>query len=294
VNERGDRPTLARLQLGASLKALRTAAGLRGVQAAAAIGASHSKISRIESGRLPVRQHDVAELLSVYGITDLGERRNLLGLAEESTRPGWWDSFGDLPDRLLYYLSVEAAATMLVIYDPIAIPAILQIPAYAQAVTTPAGQPEPWRGGLRADVLARRRQLLRQPGAPQVWALIEESALHRAASGNLRLMAEQLRWLIDAAVERDVHLQIVPAHRLAVLAAAGPFEILRFPDEKLPDIVLLEHLTAIHAVDHRKHVDRYLELRDRLAVGAYTREASVKRLDEIAQSMIGQARSPDD
>ena len=67
MHQLGDGPTIARLSLGARLRALRTAAGITGGEAAAVIRSSGSKISRIESGLLPVRQRDVAQLLTLYG-----------------------------------------------------------------------------------------------------------------------------------------------------------------------------------------------------------------------------------
>src|ERR1035437_10600997 len=91
MGQLGRRPTIARLSRGARLRALRTAAGIPGGEAAAVIRSSGSKISRIESGLLPVRERDVAQLLTLYGADGQDERESLLAMARESAHPGWWE-----------------------------------------------------------------------------------------------------------------------------------------------------------------------------------------------------------
>lgn len=81
-------PTVLRIALGAQLRKLREASGLTTVQAAGAIRATHSKISRIERGRSSARQRDVADLLTLYGVTGDAERERLLALTREARCAG--------------------------------------------------------------------------------------------------------------------------------------------------------------------------------------------------------------
>jgi transcriptional regulator with XRE-family HTH domain len=83
MSQPGDGPTVARQRLGTQLRALRTAAGISGEEAAAAIRSSPAKVSRVENGLLPVRQADVQALLDLYGAAD---REEMLALA--GNRPG--------------------------------------------------------------------------------------------------------------------------------------------------------------------------------------------------------------
>jgi len=292
VDQRGDRPTVARRRLGAFLKARRVAARITGEQAAEAIRSSGSKISRIEAGRLPVRPRDVADLLTLYGVNDPAERESLLALAAESARPGWWDPFNQaLPAHLLYLLNVEAAATRIDLYDPQAVPAVLQTPAYAQALTSASGKPVPWRGGLRGDTLARRRQLIQQPEGrrPRLWAMIDEAVLYRAPGrgSNPELMAEQIAYLSEVAGRgprsAGVTVQIVPSRAAVALNAAGPFELLRF-DGDLPDVVLLEHVTTLSMVEATRETERYRALINRLAVRAHDPSDSADLLRRLADT----------
>ena len=80
-------PTALRIALGTHLRRLREARNITAAEAIAAIRATHSKISRLERGRSGARQRDVAELLSLYGVTGEAEREELLTLARQP-RPG--------------------------------------------------------------------------------------------------------------------------------------------------------------------------------------------------------------
>ena len=82
-------PTVQRLVLGSQLHRLRESRGISAEQAADAIRGSHSKISRMEHGRVGFKERDVADLLTFYGVADAEERAALLNLAREAnTRAG--------------------------------------------------------------------------------------------------------------------------------------------------------------------------------------------------------------
>jgi transcriptional regulator with XRE-family HTH domain len=70
-------PTVQRLVLGGHLRHLRERAGITTEQAAASIRGSHSKISRMEHGRVGFKDRDITDLLTLYGVT-IGEEREAL------------------------------------------------------------------------------------------------------------------------------------------------------------------------------------------------------------------------
>jgi transcriptional regulator with XRE-family HTH domain len=82
-------PTALRIAPGAQLRRLREASSLTTAEAADAIRATHSKVSRLERGRCAARLRDVADPLSLYGVTDQAERGKLLALAREASVPSW-------------------------------------------------------------------------------------------------------------------------------------------------------------------------------------------------------------
>ena len=79
-------PTVRRIVLGAHLRRLREARGLAVEKAAEVIRSSPSKISRIELGRVSFKRRDLADLLTLYGVTDADERAALAKLAEEARK----------------------------------------------------------------------------------------------------------------------------------------------------------------------------------------------------------------
>jgi len=132
--EPAEGPTVLRILLGTQLRRLRESRGITAQEAARAIRGSESKISRIELGRNAIREIDVLDLLTFYGVGAV-EREQLLSLAEQANRPGWWHRYHDiLPDWFQTYVGMEEAATSIRIYEPQFIPGLLQTHQYAAAV----------------------------------------------------------------------------------------------------------------------------------------------------------------
>src|SRR4051794_2315632 len=89
-------PTVLRILLGTQLRRLRESRGITREAAGDAIRASHAKISRLELGRVGYKERDVADLLTLYGVTDEDERADFLSLAHQANTPGWWHKYGDV------------------------------------------------------------------------------------------------------------------------------------------------------------------------------------------------------
>ncbi|MDI5941058.1 Scr1 family TA system antitoxin-like transcriptional regulator, partial [Micromonospora sp. DH15] len=162
-------PTVLRMLLGAQLRRLREASGVTREGAGWEIRASESKISRMELGRVGFKERDVADLLSLYGVTDTTEREALLKLARDANSPGWWHRYGDvLPSWFQSYLGLEAAAALIRSYEVQFVPGLLQTPEYARAVVLlghrGAGADEIDR---RVGLRMQRQELLRRPRPPQ-------------------------------------------------------------------------------------------------------------------------------
>ena len=80
-------PTVPRMILGNQLRRFREAAGVTPDQAGYEIRASRSKISRMENGRVRIKERDVADLLALYGITDEETGSRVLMLARQAKAP---------------------------------------------------------------------------------------------------------------------------------------------------------------------------------------------------------------
>jgi len=130
----GAGPAALRIQLGSQLRRLRKQRQVTREAAGWEIRASESKISRMELGRVPFKERDVSDLLTLYGVSEQ-ERRELLGLARRASEPGWWQEFADVvPPWFLGYLGLEEAAAMIRAYEVHFVPGLLQTDDYARAV----------------------------------------------------------------------------------------------------------------------------------------------------------------
>jgi transcriptional regulator with XRE-family HTH domain len=283
---RASGPTVQRIVLGAQLRRLRENREITTEQAAEAIRGSHSKISRMEHGRVGFKDRDVSDLLTLYGVMDPAERESLLGLAHEAGNPGWWHDFGDLlPHWFEPYISLEAAASVIRNYEVQFVPGLLQSPAYAREVIQ-LGHPSITRDELdrRVELRMGRKRLLSRQAPPRLWAALDEAVLRRPM-GDTSVMREQIDHLLEMTDNPNVTLQIVPFNVGGHSAAGGPFSILRFAEPELSDVVYLEQLTSALYIDKPAEVDRYLEVMERLCVQAETAADSITLLEKIRDEL---------
>lgn len=200
-----------RRRLGDALRAVRSAAGLTGQQLAELLGASQSRISRIELGqqaappdlvrrwsevaRAPVDR--VAELLALARVAGTGT-----AALSAATTPGsarlQWDS-----------LELEVDAGIICSFQPVLVPGLLQVPEYARRIFT-AGNPAQGQGEIAAAVAARMdRQLLLYEGTTRFEFVISEAAL-RWWVGPPRVMLAQLDRITAFAGLESVDVWIIP------------------------------------------------------------------------------------
>jgi transcriptional regulator with XRE-family HTH domain len=261
-------PTARRILLGGQLRRLREDCGISRQDAGEAIRASDSKISRLELGRVAFKLRDVADLLTLYGV-DPARREALLALAHEANNPGWWHKYSDIvPDWFELYVGLEQAASLIRTYEVQFVPGLFQTESYARAVTR-LGHSGVSAAELerRVDLRMRRQELLTRPGAPRVWAVLDEAVLRRPLDGP-EVMRAQVRHLIEVAALPSVTVQVVPFQVGGHAAAGGAFSILRFSEPDLPDLVYMEQLSSAIYLDKREDANDYMAVMDRLCVDA--------------------------
>jgi transcriptional regulator with XRE-family HTH domain len=261
-------PMALRMMVGAQLRRLREERGITRYAAGEAIRASHSKISRLELGRTGFKQRDVADLLTLYGISDEAERAHWLDLAKQSNTPGWWREFTDvLPTGFEHYLGLEQAASLIRGYEVQFIPDLLQTARYARAAIrlshpfAPAAEVE-----RRIGMQTKRQQILCRPRPPRIWVVVDEAALRRQL-GDRATMRHQLRHLIQVAEFPHVTIQVMP-FSAGHAAVGGPITLLRFSDLELPDVVYLEQLTSALCLERPADVVQYRQAMDCLGIQA--------------------------
>ena len=276
-------PTVLRLLLGAQLRRLRESQGISAHDAAQAIRGSESKISRIELGRNAVREIDIADLLTLYGITDKAEREQLLSLASRANQPGWWHRYHDvLPPWFQAYIGLEESAQSIRSYDAQFVPGLLQTEEYAAAVLA--------LGDFSLDeaerlvVLRKERQRHFAAGGTRLWAIVDEVALRRPVGGPA-VLSRQLEYLGELSQQPWLTLQITPFPTVSH-AAPGSFCLLRFADPALPDMVYAEQLNSATYIDKRAEVEPYLLALERLSLVSSTPAGSADILRGIVAELV--------
>ncbi|MFI6496438.1 helix-turn-helix domain-containing protein [Nonomuraea typhae] len=273
---------MLRILLGTQLRNLRTAKGISREDAGYAIRASHAKISRLELGQVSFKQRDVADLLTLYGVSDEAERAPLLDLARQANAPGWWHKYADLlPSWFEVYIGLEGAASIIRTYENQFVPGLLQVPAYARAVIMLAHDQDDQEGIDRRVSLrtARQRRLDADPRLT-LWAVIDEAVLRRTLGGP-EVMRAQVEHLLEVTAQTNVTLQVMPFDRGGHAAAGGPFSILRFPERELPDVVYMEQLTSALYLDKPAETEHYVKVMDRLSVQADSPSATRRFLESL-------------
>ena len=279
-------PTVLRMILGTQLRRLREAADVTPDQAGYEIRASRSKISRMEHGRVGFKDRDVADLLTLYGITDEQMRVRMLASVRHANAPGWWSKYGDLlPDWFEEYLGLEGAASVIRTFELQFVHGLFQTEAYARAVTLLGHKTAPADEiDRRVSLRLKRQDIVTSPEPPQVWSVMDEAVLRRSVGGRA-VMRAQLERLAEIASLPQVTIQVVPFGGGGHAAAGGSFTILRFAEPELPDVVYLEQLTSALYLDGREDVDHYREVMNELSTQALTPDRTARVLAEITREI---------
>lgn len=262
-------PTVLRILLGSQLRRLRQERGISREEAGYAIRASHAKISRIELGKVGFKERDVADLLTLYGVTDPADRALLLDLVEQANAPGWWREYADLvPPWMERFLGLEQSASVIRTWEVQFVPGLLQTPDYARAVITNGNESMGAEEVERWVALRMRRQrILFPPAEVRLWAIIDEGALLRRIGGP-GVMRAQLIHLLHMIELPNVTVQVLRLDGPQNPRALRPVTLLRAAADILPDVAYCENLCGGRFFDRPADTVRFLDLLNWLSVHA--------------------------
>lgn len=252
-------PSVRARRLARELRRLREAAQMTGEAAAAQLGWSSAKVSRIETARTPITVPDLRRLLDLYGARDTDTDR-LVDLARTSRERGWWDSYvGETPSEYATYLGLEDEASSISSFSALLVPGLLQTEDYARAMIKSLLLMPP-REVERLVQVRRIRQdrIYRADKVPlTLHAVLDESVLRRQIGG-ADVLRDQLKHLVSTVANLpNVEFQVLPHSAGAHPAINGTFTILSFPRSGDPEIVTLEHLDSHLFIEGEKAVYRY-------------------------------------
>ena len=250
-----------------------------------AVGWSESKISRIETGRVGVRQPDLERLLDLYEVS--GEARTaLLALGRQATHRGWWHSYADaLPAYFEDYVGLEDGAKSLATYQNQLVHGLMQTADYAAAVfraAQPAASPDEVERQLAARTT--RQALLTASNPLQVWAILDEAVLRRLVAGPT-VMHAQLARIQEIAALPNVTLQVLPFDTGAHASMGTSFELLQFPEPGDTAIVYIEDQTSSQYLEAAADIERYTLVFDHLRASALSPQRSMEFTGQVADSM---------
>ncbi|HEX2313904.1 MAG TPA: helix-turn-helix transcriptional regulator [Thermomonospora sp.] len=279
-------PTVRMRRLGAELRRLREERGLTGDGVAETLGWSPSKVSRVENARIGARVSDVRLLLDLY---EVGASRaaEVLALAEEAGRRGWWAAYADLPAEYAAFVALEDEADTALQCESQVIPGLLQTEDYARHVIqgwNTIATITPQAIARRVEVRMRRQELLTRPGPLKLSVVLDEAVLLRRV-GDRTTMYDQLNRLLDAAMLPNVEIRVLPLDALHQPIVGESFILLQFSpayDVTFPDVVHTESLTATQS-QHESVTHSYRLAWESLSRQTLDDEESLERIARIAR-----------
>ncbi|GAA4913748.1 helix-turn-helix protein [Stackebrandtia albiflava] len=261
-------PTVSLRVLGAKLRAYRNQHGYTLEVAARTVSYHPGSLSKAESGKLAIHPSIVESLLDFYGVTDTAVRDDLIELARQGRRRGWWHKYRDL--MTVAYIGLESAATSIYSLENHLVPGLLQVPEYFRAVLiAELGQVNEEQIERRALVRSERQKILMRREAPcELWAVLDESVLHRPI-GSRETMAKQFDHLLEMSTLRNVTIQIMPYSAGAHASLSTRFTVLHFADLMDPGTVFLEQLHwRDDFVEEPHEVKRFIDAFDHVRAAA--------------------------
>lgn len=222
-------PTARQVRLGAELRKLREAAGLKAREVAAFLNSTSGQMSQMEAGIAGVSQERVRRLAAHYGCADEEFVDALAAMATERTR-GWWEEYrGVLHPVFLDTAETEHHAASLREVVITYVPGLLQTADYARAVYAyvqpglPESELAPW-----VEHRMRRRAVIAGDNPTPYETLIHECAL-RVRVSDRGVWRDQLRQILDQVEQEHATVRVIPFDQdgfggagISMMYACGP------------------------------------------------------------------------
>lgn len=259
-------PTVRRRRLSKVLVELREAAGLKPTEVERRLEWPVGKINRTEGNKwkLPSKR-DVFDLLDLYGVDDPQKRAVLKEWVERGREKDEWQ-----PDERLLgeqyslYLGMELEARKIRTYNTL-VPGLLQTEETARAIMADAINPfTPAEIEKRVEVRMSRQKLLTADDPLQLFAILDESVLHRRWGGAVA-HEKQIEHLVEMSELPNVTLYLLPTSATETAALSG-FSILEWPREQEQDwdAVFVQVIAGQLVLEEGEAVRTYRAAFDRL------------------------------
>ncbi|OIJ99725.1 helix-turn-helix domain-containing protein [Streptomyces colonosanans] len=266
-------PTARQVRLGAELRKLREAAGLRAREAAVLLGSNSVQMSHIESGIAGVSEERVRRLAAHYSCTDDELLSALVAMATERTR-GWWDEYRDLlPQPFLDLAELEHHASYRWDVDFLHVPGLLQTEDYALALFSyvnpefPKSDVERW-----VEHRMKRTVIIERPDPIPYETVIHEAAL-RIRVGDRAAARAQLARVLELSEADHVTVRVIPFDLDGFAGAGSAMVYAGGPVPKL-DTVVRDGPNGPAFIDAEAQLGRYRTLFRRVEAASLEPERS--------------------
>jgi transcriptional regulator with XRE-family HTH domain len=269
--------------LGFGLRTCREARNLGVRQLARKIGVHAQELSNWEYGKRIPKIEQVALLMGAL-VVEPEERARLLDLARTAAEPSWLEkAVPGVAAGAATYAEYEREAIELFDWEPMLIPGLFQTPDYCHALMSSWDTP-PERIEKVVQARIARRQVLTRYQPLDYHVLVGEGAL-RSEIGGKEVMIEQLRYMQQASVRRNVRLQVLPGRAGAYAGLFGNFAVLDFPT--LPPIVFIELFQASAYLYDADQVAGYRAAAKNMAALAMDERESSEFIGEVIAELGG-------
>jgi transcriptional regulator with XRE-family HTH domain len=252
--------------LAHDLRLYRTQRGLSGDAVAKLINCARSSISRLENGEAKLDEGQAAAL-------------------DERWRTGghfgtmlWYARLGHDPNWFKQHVGLESEASVIKVYEALAVPGLLQIPEYACALIAEGGVADV--NERVAERMARQAILTREP-PPVLWVLLTENVLDWPIGGP-EVMRKQLAYLLEASERPNIGIRVVPRSAGAHYGMNGSFKVMT---GAAGDVAYSESPGGGRLVPSASEVRSYVLRYDRIGQKALPEDQSRDLIKQVMEAM---------
>ncbi|MGI5207403.1 helix-turn-helix domain-containing protein [Spirillospora sp. CA-108201] len=252
--------------LAFDLRFYREGRGLTQAEVGKILGVTKQQVHNLESGIRKPNKTQAQTLDAAWGAG--GHFARLRKFAEEGHDRNWFRTF------VLY----EARACIVKAYSSSIVHGLLQTPDYARALLV-AGHV----GDVEAALAARmsRQAVLGTEHPPEMWVLINESALEQPVGGPA-VMRRQLAHLLEVSRSPNFVLRAVPRRVGAHMGLDGSFTVISTRNER---VAYLEALGGGRLAQESAEVAGLALRFDRIGADALSRTDSRVLIERIMEGM---------
>ena len=260
-------PLVPRRAIADNLRRLRDESGESLNDVASELLISTSKLSRLENAQGKPNPRDIRDLIHHYNIQGTSLARSLTRWVKDAQEPGWWTNFDDeVVEQMDAHLSYETDAAVERVYTLPFVPALLQLPEYAEAIFRDMEHRSEEQIPQLLEVRRRRQQALvsREDLDPlELIAVTYESSL-RQMVGSPDVMRRQLDELVERSTAPNVRLRVLPFDAPLTFSMTCMYAHFEYKDAGESDIVNIETPAGFFSVEDPQQVRKYREAHEAL------------------------------